>query len=205
MAALALLLAAPPAAAQTTIRKSEPSVTQTPRQEMKQDTERTAPPPSPPAEDRDLPRIHYGHEGLPPPVARMREALLVAAFTGEIDRLGPVLAMNELMPMVGEKGVTDPIVYWKAISVDGTGRDVMAEIIRVLRSGYVLTETATGAEMYVWPYHAAYPIDRLTPRQRVELYLLASPEAGAEMQQAEIYTGYRIGIGPDGTLHYILE
>ncbi|QPC42086.1 hypothetical protein HW532_04800 [Kaustia mangrovi] len=151
-----------------------------------------------------LPPVHYSTDALPERVLNTRNALLHAASTGEIENLRAVIEQNELMPMVSFGGAADPIAYWKEISSDGTGRDVLAELIKVLTSGFVLMEPGTDREMFIWPYHYAYPLDRLTPAQEVELYLLITPEERENMLRAGSYLGYRAGIGPDGTLHFFI-
>lgn len=151
-----------------------------------------------------LPPIHYGTDKLPERVLNTRNALLHAASTGDIENLRAVLEQNEMMPMVSFGGASDPIAYWKEISADGTGRDILAEIIKVLTSGYVRVEPGTEREMFIWPYHYLYPIDRLTPSQEVELYLLISPQERKNMNRAGAYLGYRAAIGPDGTLHFFI-
>jgi hypothetical protein len=162
-----------------------------------------APKADPPEEER-LPEIHYEDDVLPGPVRTMRDSLLRAARSGNLEELRAVLERNELMPIVSDGDVKDPIAYWKKVSADGTGRDVMAEMIKVLSSGFVRIDAGKRSEMYVWPYHVAYPLDRLSPEQQVELYLLVTPALKKDMEEAGEYLGYRAGIGPDGTLHFFI-
>jgi hypothetical protein len=153
--------------------------------------------------DLALPDVRYGEEELPAPVAETRRALIAAATSGELSQLLTVLTgRNEIMPMLDDKPVRDPIAYWKSLSFDGTGRDVLAQLLKVLRSGYVVTNAGTADETYVWPYHSAYPLDRLNPQQEVELYAIMTPREVKEMDPAEGYTGSRIGIAPNGTVRY---
>ncbi|WP_137390025.1 hypothetical protein [Rhodoligotrophos defluvii] len=159
--------------------------------------------PGAPREDLALPPVHYGEEGLPPPVAETRRAMIEAATTGEIEQLAAVFAArNEVMPQLQNQPVRDPVAYWRSISIDGTGRDILAEVLKVLRSGYVHVNVGQPDETYVWPYHSVYPIDRLDPQQQVELYALMRPQEVREMDPAEGYTGYRIGIAPNGSVRY---
>lgn len=153
--------------------------------------------------DLILPTVLYGEEQLPAPVAEMRRALIAAATSGEIGQLANVLtARNDIMPVLDDKPVKDAVAFWKGISFDGTGRDVLAQLLKVLRSGYVIANAGTPDETYVWPYHSAYPLDRLNPQQEVELYAIMTPREVKEMDPREGYTGYRIGIAPDGAVRY---
>jgi len=58
--------------------------------------------------------------------------------------------------------------------------------------------------MYVWPYFAEIPIDRLTPPQMVGLYRILTAADVDEMRAYDAWLFFKIGIGPDGTWHYFL-
>jgi hypothetical protein len=55
--------------------------------------------------------------------------------------------------------------------------------------------------LYVWPYFAEVPLDKLSPAQEVELLRLVSPAALKDMRSSGKYTHWRIVIGADGTWH----
>lgn len=139
---------------------------------------------------------------LPAPVARMRAAIISSAASGDIAAMRVPMDMNEIPPMLAPEKVTDPVAHWKKISGDGEGREIMAIAIELLRTGYVKKTTAPGQEMYVWPYFAEVPLDKLTPAQEVELLTLVSPARLKEMRAKGKYDHYRIGIGQDGVWHY---
>jgi hypothetical protein len=142
---------------------------------------------------------------LPPQVARMRAAILSAAATGEIESLRVPIEMNELPPMLANEKVGDPMAYWKKISGDGEGREVMATLIQLFRTGFARKAGGTGKEMYVWPYFAEMPIDKLTPAQEVELLTLVPPARLKEMQAKGKYDHFRLAIAPDGTWHSFMK
>ncbi len=142
---------------------------------------------------------------LPPEVDRMRRAILAAAMSGEIASMRVPVEMNEIKPIVSLEKVADPIAHWKAISGDGEGREILATIIQLFRTGYVRKAAGTGDEIYVWPYFAEIPIDRLTPAQEVELLTIVSPARLKAMQASGKYDHYRIGIAHDGTWHYFVD
>ena len=141
---------------------------------------------------------------LPKPVARMREQIIAAAQTGELERLRPVVEVNELPPLVSFGGETDPIAYWREAGGDPDGREIMAIMIEILDSGFVHLDEGTPQEMYVWPYFYALRLDSLTPSQEVELYKLITPHDRQGMEEFGAYNFFRLGIGPDGTWHFFV-
>lgn len=142
---------------------------------------------------------------LPAPVARIRQQLLEAAYSGDIERLRPILEGNEGPPIVSFGGESpEPIAFWKQASGDGEGRELLAILIEVLESDFVHVEAGTANELYVWPYFAYYPLDRLTPAQEVELYMLVTAQDKRDMDQFGAYNFYRIGFSPDGRWHYFV-
>ena len=107
----------------------------------------------------------------------MRQAILQAAASGDIEQLRVPIDMNELRPMFGKAAAPDPIAYFKAASGDGNGREILAILYSLLTTGYAVTNPGTKNEMIVWPYHAVMPPSALTPSQEVELYRFVPPGA----------------------------
>ena len=149
-------------------------------------------------------KVLYDATALPEPVQRILRKIIVAAQTGEIEAMRPVLESNELKPMVAPAHVDDPIAYWKKHSVDGTGRDVLAAMLNMLNSGFVLTGKGHDA-MYVWPYFAEVDITGLSPRQQVEFYRAVPPKGAKVMKEKGKYTYYRLGVSPSGVWHYFIR
>ena len=139
---------------------------------------------------------------LPEAVGRIRAAMLAAAMSGDIEALRIPVEMNEIAPMLAKEKVPDPVAYWRTISGDGQGREIMAIMVELLRTGFVRKAAGTGDEMYVWPYFAEIPLHALTPTQEVELLTLVTPERLKAMQLSGKYDHYRIGIAHDGTWHF---
>jgi hypothetical protein len=142
---------------------------------------------------------------LPPRVARMRAAILEAAATGEIENLRVPIEMNELPPMLAAEKTGDPMLYWKEVSGDGEGREVMAILIQLFRTGFARKAAGTADETYIWPYFAEIPVDALTPAQEVEMLTLVSPARLKEMRQKGRYDHYRLVIAADGTWHAFMR
>jgi hypothetical protein len=150
------------------------------------------------------PKVLYDLGALPDPVQRMLTEIVFAAETGDLEAMRPVLESREFRPMVAATFVADPIAYWREHSVDGTGHDVLAAMLNVLASGFVLTGKGRDA-MYVWPYFAEVDLATLTPAQDVELYRAVPPELAASMKKTGKYSYYRLGISPQGVWHYFIQ
>jgi hypothetical protein len=142
---------------------------------------------------------------LPPQVAKMRSAILSAAATGEIENLRVPIEMNELPPMLTSEKIGDPMEYWKKVSGDGQGREVMATLIELFRAGFAKKAGGTEDEMYIWPYFAEVPLDTLTPAQEVEMLTLVPPARMKEMREKGKYDHYRLAIARDGTWHAFMK
>ena len=151
------------------------------------------------------PQVRYGTDRLPGPVQDMREAILGAVRSGQIEELRHAWELNELKPDLGVALADgDPVAHWKRISGDGAGREVLAALGEILESGYVALPLGRDLEnnkIYVWPYFAEVPLDKLAPGQEVELLRLVTPAALKEMRAAGKYTHWRLAIGADGTWH----
>lgn len=156
------------------------------------------------AQAADGPKVLYDATALPEPVQRMLREIIIAARTGNIEAMRTVLESNELKPMVAAAHVADPIAYWKEQSVDGSGRDVLAAMLSLLDSGFVLTGKDHDA-MYVWPYFAEVDITKLTPAQEVEFYRAVPPKRVKAMKKKGKYSYYRLGVSPSGVWHYFIQ
>jgi hypothetical protein len=142
---------------------------------------------------------------LPAPVAKMRMEILKAAASGDIEQMRIPVDLNEIPPMVAKGKTGNLVAHWKSVSGDGQGREIMAELIKLFRTGFVRKPQKSGGTLYVWPYFAEMPLNELTPAQEVELLTLISPARMKEMRARGQYDGYRIGISQDGVWHFFLS
>ncbi len=141
---------------------------------------------------------------LPAPVAEMRDAILVAVHSGRIEDLRVPLEWNEMKPEIASRQVSDPIAYWKEVSGDGEGREILAILAEILDAGPVAVPLGKDIEnnlMYVWPAISEVPLDKLTPEQEVQLYRMIKPAEAKVMREKKRWTWYRLAIGADGTWH----
>ncbi len=149
--------------------------------------------------------IIYDEAELPARVAQTRHRIIEAAKTGDMPRLLVVMEMNEMKPIFTRTGEKDPAKALMAASADPNGREMMAQLVDALLSPGVKIRAGTPQEMYVWPYFAETSITALAPEDEVMLWRLARGRDVKGMREANRYKGWRIGIGPDGTWHYVLD
>lgn len=151
------------------------------------------------AENAPLPEVSYDLAALPEPVRRMHGLLLEACKAADIERLRPLLGTGDDATQVSLGDAEgDVIGFLKQSSGDGQGLEILAILEEVLSAGYVHTDAGTSEELYVWPYFFAVPLDRLTNRQKVELYKIVTSSDVEEMKTFGAYIFYRVGITPEG-------
>ncbi len=173
-----------------------------PQDEQAPGTEAAKPqvPAGPPAE------IFYGDEKLPVPVKHMRDLIVEAARKGDIEALRPLIGTGpdttQLSFGSGIEG--DPIEYVKGLSGDEEGQEILAILQEIMESGYVMQDDGNGGKLFVWPYFAGVPIDKLTPPQRVELFKIITSGDYEDMKSYGSYIFYRVGITPEGKWQYFV-
>lgn len=150
------------------------------------------------------PVIQYDFSNLPPPVRRLRQQIIEAALTGEIENLRSIFEANEEPILISFNEVNDPIEQLKALAGDAEGREILAILVEVFDAGYVHVDVGTLDEMYVWPYFARYPVDDLTGKQMVELFKLLTADDYEDMKVFGAYMFYRVGIAPNGVWKFFV-
>lgn len=158
-----------------------------------------------PAEERNVtktappPPVLYDLSSLPEPVRRMRELIVKAARTGDLEKLRPLLGKGPTQTQLaisGQEG--DPIAYLHALSGDPGGQEILAILLDVLDAGFVDMNPGKPDETYVWPYFFSRPLDTLTAPQRVQLLRIVTAGDLADMKANGGYNFFRVGISPDG-------
>jgi hypothetical protein len=142
--------------------------------------------------------------GLPPGVTEMRGAILEAVQSGRLDDLKIAVDLNELKPELDATAVPDPIAFWRARSVDGTGADILAVLGLLLDSPFgiePLGKDPENARLFVWPSFALKPLVALTPAEEALLQQLEPATKITAMKAAKRYDGWRVVIGADGVWH----
>jgi hypothetical protein len=98
----------------------------------------------------------------------------------------------------------DPIDFLKSLSGDKEGHEILAIITEILEAPFTRIEEAPGQEVYVWPYFYAYPFEKLTPEQRVQLFRIITYGDYEEMISFGSYVFYRLGITPEGRWRFLV-
>ena len=147
-------------------------------------------------------------EKLPIQVAEMRDAILAAALSGRIEELLIPIQWNELRPDFGAVHSSKPIPDFKKRSIDSEGREILAIIKKLLEMPYAIVRQGSDIEnnkIYVWPYVAELPLQKLQPEQEVELLEIIPRDSYKSMKKNGKYTYWRLAIGADGTWHEFLQ
>ncbi len=147
-----------------------------------------------------------GVSGLPPAVADMRAAILASVETGNIAELKSAMDLNELPPDFGGPAGADPIQHLRALSADGTGKDVLTTIASLLEGTWAAIPGGRDVEnnrIYVWPHFAEIRLDALSAPDREALAALAGEAAARRMAETNRYEGWRLSIGADGVWHML--
>lgn len=142
---------------------------------------------------------------LPFPARKMRELLLEAARSGDVEKLRPFIGGEDDRTLLSFGGLEDdPIDFLKSLSGDGDGLEVLAILQEILEAGFVRLEPDTENEIYVWPYFHAMQLEKLTPSQRVELYTIVTHGDFEDMLSFGAYNFYRAGITPQGRWRFFV-
>jgi hypothetical protein len=142
---------------------------------------------------------------LPAPVARIRDKILAACETGDVEALRIPIDWNETRPLFAKSGAfragTDPIEILKALSFDRKGRETISLIRAIFAQPYVKIMRGP-TTLYEWPAFARHPgppaneHDALARWRCVRFADLARSNAEGKPRAT------RIGIASDGVWHY---
>lgn len=155
--------------------------------------------------DKAPPEVIYDADRLPEPVRRMRELIIEACRSGDLEQLRPLLGTGAdatRLSLGTHEG--DPIEFLREVSGDEQGQEILAILLEVMEAGFVRLNAGTDYEQYVWPYFFALPLEDLTPQQRVELFTLVTAGDYEDMKQFGAYIFYRAAITPEGRWVFFL-
>jgi hypothetical protein len=144
-------------------------------------------------------------DALPPRVRALRDKILEAVASGDIENLRPAIEWNETPPIFARGarplGFSQTIEFLKSRSFDGKGAETLAILAAVLEQPYARTKRGP-VENYVWPAFATRQRPDPTPEDRIAMYkcsrfanVLLTNDIGLPLIE-------RVGIGADGTWHY---
>lgn len=142
---------------------------------------------------------------LPAAVARIRDKILAACETGDVEALRMPIDWNETRPLFARSGAfkagTDPIEILKALSFDRKGRETISLIRAIFAEPYVKIMRGP-TTLYEWPAFARHPgppanqEDALARWRCMRFADLARANAEGRPRAT------RIGIAADGVWHY---
>ncbi|CAD7043954.1 hypothetical protein REJC140_03759 [Pseudorhizobium endolithicum] len=133
---------------------------------------------------------------LPEPVRRMRELIVEAAASGDIEQLRPLTTGPHQTQVNGE--INDPIEALKSYSGDPEGLEILAILLDILSTGAARLDVGTPDEVYVWPYFAGKTLSSLTAPERVDLLRIVTAGDLMGMEESGNYNFYRLAITPAG-------
>lgn len=147
----------------------------------------------------EIPKVSYDLEALPFPTRRMHQLILAATKSGDIEKLRAYIGTGDSMTMLSLGEIEgDPIEFLKQETGDEKGHEILAILEEILQAGYVHLDKGSDRELFVWPYFFAYPLDKLTDPQMVELFSIVTYGDYQDMKDFGGYIFYRAGITPTG-------
>jgi hypothetical protein len=142
-------------------------------------------------------------EKLPAPVQKIRQQLIEAATSGDVEKLRALLGKGPNQTLVMNNDGEDPIDTLKTFSGDPDGQEILAIMIDILSAGAARFDAGKPDEVYVWPYFVAKNVESLTPPERVDLLRIVTAGDLIGMQENGNYNFYRLGITPDGQWKFL--
>ncbi len=164
---------------------------------------------------------------LPERVRAMRELILEAVESGDIEDLRRAIERNETLPIFATgpqrpRTFADVVEFLKAQSFDGQGRETLAIIAAIFDQAYVKISRGP-VVTYEWPAFAARSMSEASEEDRREMWrcvrfanFAASSDKALDSKTLDAKTLdaktldsktpaiERIGIGADGTWHYFV-
>lgn len=135
---------------------------------------------------------------LPEPVRAMREALIAATKSGDIENLRPIMEAQAHPPTVSYGGPDDPVAYLREQSDDPEGKPTLALLRNLLEMPYAILPSEDDQASYVWPYLAVIDLETLTPEQTVDAYRLVDQQEFSDMGAFGGWFWWRVYIAEDG-------
>lgn len=140
---------------------------------------------------------------LPAGVRAMRDKILAACETNDIESLRIPIDWNEARPLFarGVRAGSDPIDVLKSLSFDGKGRETLALARAVLAQSYVRV-TRGPFESYEWPAFARHPSPLVNEDEARALWACVRFADLSRSNDAGRPHVMRLGVGADGVWHY---
>ena len=135
----------------------------------------------------------------------MRELLLEAAKSGDIEKLRPYVGEGDDATMLSSAASKATRSNFSR-ACRAMARDTKSWPFSRTSSNRASCSSIAGTEndLFVWPYFYGMPLDKLTPAQRVELYRLVTHGDYEDMKSFGAYNFYRVGITPQGRWRFFV-
>ena len=137
----------------------------------------------------------------PEPVRKLREEIVEAAASGDLERLRPLMnvggGLNQTQ-VTADDPSEDPIKTLHDLSGDPDGIEILSILLDIMSTGFAHIGQGTSDEMYVWPYFAEKDIKTLAAPEKVDLMRIVTAGDFSDMLEFGGYNFYRVGITPDG-------
>lgn len=130
--------------------------------------------------------------GLPPAVAKKKDAILAAARAFDYDRLETLLDRENFSYSFGENG--DPVGYWRRLEDVGEV-PILGDYLPVILSA----PYAKKGDTYVWPSAYAKSPSTWAAEDRQWLMNFYTEQEIRGFERIGDYVGWRAGIREDGT------
>lgn len=142
---------------------------------------------------------------LPSEVAKMRDLLMNAARSGDIENFRPILDAQPNVPSLSFGEVDNPIQFLRESSNDGEGLELMGIMLELLEAPYAVQDLGDGEpKMFVWPAYATHNLQDLSNQELVEVYKLVSH---LDVEEMRLYGGwyfFRVGIDENGVWRFFV-
>lgn len=155
---------------------------------------------------RWLPKERAFHGTLPESVIEMREEILAAVHAGDVAELAKAATWSEsksgVSVDVGPEAGPNTEGYWKRVSSDGKGAEILAiaaNLLALAPARLPIGKDPENTFVYVWPYLAELPLDGLSKAESVDLLRLVPHGAAQDMRTRGAWTWWRLAIAADGT------
>ncbi len=144
-------------------------------------------------------------DALPPRVRALRDKILEAVSSGDIEALRPAIEWNETPPIFARGArplaFSQLVEFLRTRSFDGKGAEILAILGAIFEQPYVRVRRGP-VETYVWPAFAARQWPDPTPETRIAMYRCSRFANIRLTNDIGLPLIERVGIGADGTWHY---
>ncbi len=135
---------------------------------------------------------------LPIRVQAMRQRLIDIVDDSDVEKLRPLIAGFALNPVFNFMVDVHPIDFMRSHSADGSGRETLEQLKRLLEMPYARIDNGYSPVLYVWPAQS-FAATQLAPEQRVSLEAVTTSEHRAFLNALSPESAMSTAIFADGS------